>query len=205
MKHKLNFINGTLFFAVIFTMIVAFQISAQTDAPQAKRTKGKIIECQDNDMSCFIRAAKSCRQASLTNYTELAIFDYKFSQTVFYQIKGGTSGSCKLYLKILDWKAETIEVSDEEKEKIIQEMLAQGFTVKEKTAEEIKESEEMQKAAEKRMKDAIGTDGICTFKAANLAALFGRWKDGEFSSSDYSGPNCQGTYFTPANGFPKGF
>ena len=55
------------------------------------------------------------------------------------------------------------------------------------------------------MKDHIGTDGFCEFKAAQLTDLFKRWQAKEFSSNDYKGANCRGTYFSEANGFPKNF
>ncbi len=152
-------------------------------------------------MNCLIRAAEQCRRATLTNYVSQSLFDQKFSQTTFYEIKGGSVARCELYLKILDWRVETVEIPAAELEKIRRELIESGATITEMTAEKKKQAAEREARMEKRMKDAIGTEGICTFKAANLADLFERWQTGKFSSEDYKGANCRGTYFTPANGF----
>ena len=148
---------------------------------------------------------KTCRKATLTNNTVADLETDKFKQIVFYEIKGGSVDKCEFYLKILEWKVENVEMSAEDKVKMEKRLIENGWTATKKSAAQQKESDEMRKAMEKRMKDHIGTEGVCTFKAENLAALFERWKTGGFSSNDYKGANCRGTYFSEANGFTKGF
>lgn len=195
----------------VFSYFVKAKV-VKVEAAANSILSSKIIKCEDDDMSCFIRAAEKCKPATLTKNYRVAVFDTEISQIAFYEIKGGSRNKCQFYLKILDWQAKPHEFTEEEKEiikaeaeKIRKSILKNGGTVTELTEEEIKEREEtrkeIQKMTEKRMKDAIGTDGICTFKAANLAALFERWKDGNFSSSDLPKADCEGTYFSKENGF----
>lgn len=208
----LLFVLCLLFSALIFGFAKPESKKIKTDLMPMITKQNKAVECKDNDLECFIKAAKNCRAATLTNYAKAAVFDTEFSQTAFYEIKGGSREKCKFYIKILDWQVKKIELSEAEKEEIRKEFeklreqtLKNGGTVTELSEESKKELEENRVMTEKRMKDAIGTDGTCTFKAARLADLFERWKNGEFSSNDFKGANCRGTYFSEANGFPKGF
>lgn len=200
MKIPKNFFTR-IFAAVLLLFIFAVSPLAQTAPPNAAEDSKMIIDCQNNDMKCFIRATEKCQRATLTNYVSQTFFDQEFSQTTFYEIKGGRGNRCELYLKVLDWQVKTVELSEAEKEKIIRQMVGSGTTVREMTEEEKKQVAEREQSMKKRMSDVIGTDGTCTFKAANLAAAFERWNSGKFSSEDYKGANCRGTYFTPENGF----
>lgn len=61
------------------------------------------------------------------------------------------------------------------------------------------------KYTDERMKNTFGKDGVCTFSSEKLIALLGRWKNGRFSTEDFRGFGCKGTYFSPENGFREGF
>lgn len=161
------------------------------NSKQTSKQSVEMIKCGDDDKDCFIRAAKTCQPAAFT-HNETADFGANiFSKTDYYEIRGGGKDECRLYTKVLKWDVTP-------NEKWLAEMEKRG----EKPP---KVDEEMKAFNDKRMKDAIGTDGVCTFTTAKLAALFERWKKGSFSTSDYKGARCQGTYFTEANGFPEGF
>lgn len=62
-----------------------------------------------------------------------------------------------------------------------------------------------EKYTDERMKNTVGKDGICKFTSEKLFALLDRWKNGRFSTEDFRGFGCKGTYFSPENGFRDGF
>lgn len=173
--------------------------NADDGATDAMIKRGK------DDEDCFIAAAKTCQPASFTNYESVDLGDSVLSKTDYYEIRGGSADECKLYTKVLSWTAKPVEISEQEKKRKEKEFIEKGWTVKELTEAEKKDREEMRLAMEKRMSDAVGTGGICTFTTTKLVALLKRWKAGSFSSGDYKGAQCKGTYFTEANGFTKDF
>lgn len=188
---------GILFRSMKSTEAKSELLPAPTKSVETANSKddgtksGEMIKCDDDDDDCFIRAAKTCQPAAFTNNETVEMGANIFSKTDYFEIRGGDKDECKLYTKVLKWDVTP-------NEKWLAELQKRG----EKPPEV---DEEMKTFNDKRMKDAIGTDGVCTFAAAKLAALFEHWKKGSFSTSDYKGAHCQGTYFTEANGFPKGF
>ncbi len=54
-------VTGIVLLALISTSVIAQKKSKQLQKPSAK-----ILKCKDNDSDCFIRAANTCKKATLT-------------------------------------------------------------------------------------------------------------------------------------------
>ena len=112
-----------------------------------------------------------------------------FTKIDRFEIRGGGKEKCTLYLKVIEWKSEPN-----------QEWLKK---LKESGEEPPLVDDNIEAQTKKRMADMIGSEGECIFPADKLAALFTRWKDQSYSSEDYKGFGCKGTYFVPENGFTE--
>lgn len=185
-------------FTASCTMKNGTEAAAQSIMPSPTPTvleesvkKGENGKCDENDYDCFITAAKTCEPASVMISQTVDLGVTTIIGSDLYEIKGRDAKGCRLYRKVLVW-----EMKDNPE--FIEKMKSKGLELPER-------DEEISKMNEKRMKDAIGTDGICSFATERLAKLFEDWKDGSFSSEDFRGAKCKGTYFTPANGFVEGF
>ncbi|MEJ7848568.1 MAG: hypothetical protein WKF92_10820 [Pyrinomonadaceae bacterium] len=62
LKNAISLIGGCMFLSTLVSLDAIAQIKPK---PQQKPS-AKIVKCKDNDSDCFIRAANTCRKATLT-------------------------------------------------------------------------------------------------------------------------------------------
>ncbi len=138
------------------------------------------LDCGD-DYACMIGAAESCRPAQATVTTTIDMFGMLITTNSSYQILGLESDQCVFYLRT---GQQTIAFGDE----FVQQLRDNGVT-----------DEQIQQQLEEANRQAAtveGLDGTCRFhNSADLAALLGRWRDGQFSTEDWSTADCEGEMF----------
>lgn len=137
------------------------------------------IDCK-NDMDCFIRAAQTCRRASVTRTSSLSIFGITITPTWFIETRGKRAEQCTVYMR-----TEKVEAKINEATK--RSLLANGMTPA--------EFEEMSTAAEKHVHEGEGADGTCLFKTKDYVALLKRWNAGTYSTEDGKLGRCKGRMF----------
>jgi hypothetical protein len=138
-----------------------------------------LVDCKE-DMDCFIRAAQTCRRASVTRPASLTLFGMTTTSTAFIETRNKRADRCTVYMR-----TETVETKFDEAMK--RKLLANGMTPE--------DFEEMVAGAEKHAHDAEGADGTCLFKTRDYVTLLKRWKAGAFSTEDWKLGNCKGRMF----------
>lgn len=138
-----------------------------------------LVDCKE-DMDCFIRAAQTCRRATVTRTSSLSVFGITITPTWFIETRNKRAGQCTVYMR-----TEKVEAKINEATK--RSLLANGMTPA--------EFEEMSAEAEKHAHGGEGADGICVFKANDYLALLKRWNAGTYSTEDWKLGRCKGRMF----------
>ena len=126
----------------------------------------KILDC-NSDFDCFIEASKNCIPSKVLMSQSIQIFEVTEEVTSYLEIRGFDSEKCILYIRTQD-----IEL-----------------TFPTETSKEIVEEQES-------IYDQLeGKEGICNFSGENLTNLLRNWKEGNYSSEDFSSAECEGTMF----------
>lgn len=133
------------------------------------------------NFGCFNTAIKNCTLAKIISKDEQEIFGMTSKAAAVYEIRGKQGNTCIFYLKVTSGG---ISFSKE----AVQQMRDDGMTT-----EEIAQQE---KEANKAAQSLVGREGSCKFSnAADLLKVFSNWKEGKFSTADFSGMDCWGEYF----------
>lgn len=176
---------------VLLSALVSIDAKAQTKSNWFQKTSAKIIKCKDNDSDCFIRAAKTCRKATLQmDKPPIGLWNPNaphptYAQTLRYEIKGEKNGKCTFYSKI---EKSDVQYSEDF---ILFAMKDRGITRQEVEKELSEERQAYQRLA--------GRDGVCLFQTKKLVDILnGWWQKGggyKFSTKDFEGADCQGTLY----------
>jgi len=175
-KTALMIVACAFLFAAVTSDVTAQQKPKRLQKPQIK-----IISCKADDEDCFIQAAETCRKANVTITKSIDLFGmFTTTGTSYQEIKGGRNGNCTIYFR-------TEKVDVKFTEEFIRKMKVKGATQQQIEQAELK--------ANKNADLTEGMDGVCIYKTETLVALLKKWKDGNFSTSDWKGGNCRGTMF----------
>ncbi len=159
------------------SMQTGAHVTSQRATNAARRPAS--VDCK-NDMDCFIRAAQTCRKASVTRTSSLSIFGITATPTWFIETRNKRAEQCTVYMR-----TEKVEAKISETTK--RSLLANGMTPT--------EFEEMSTEVEKHAHEGEGADGICMFKTKDYVALLKRWNAGTFSTGDWKLGKCKGRMF----------
>ena len=140
------------------------------------------IEC-GIDFDCFIVASEDCSRSNVTHTStlNLSIFGILQTSTSYFELMGIELKKCVFYQRV-----ESINVTFTDE--MLQLLLSQNAT-----------QEEIDQAIQQANDEADimeGKDGTCRFDTDDLTAMFNRWKEGTYSSSDYENATCEGDLFT---------
>lgn len=179
-------IKRILLLVLASVLLVAAEINhtaAQAASQRATNSAGRLsIDCK-NDMDCFIRAAQTCRRASVTRTSSLSIFGITTTATWFIETRGKSAAQCTVYMR-------TEKVAAKISEATKRSLLANGMTPS--------EFEEMSTEAEKHAHEGEGADGNCLFKTKDYVAVLKRWNAGTYSTEDWKLGRCKGRMFPDA-------
>jgi len=191
MKNLKNAISLFVGFIMLLAL-VSPSVIAQKKSKQLQKPSAKILKCKDNDSDCFIRAANTCKKATLTMNKSLLekmmnpnVPNPTYTQTSRYEIRGKRNGKCTFFSKV-------------EKSDVIFSEDYIRYVMKEegKTRQEAEQIMSEQREASQQM---AGLDGVCSFQTEKLVALLNGWwqKDGgySFSTKDFEGADCQGKLY----------
>jgi hypothetical protein len=177
---------------MLLSTLASLDAIAQTKSKPQQKPSAKIVKCKDNDSDCFIRAANTCRKATLRMNKSLLekmlnpdIPHPTYTQMYRYEIRGAKNGKCTFYAKL-----EKADVTFSE-DYIRYVMKDEG-----KTRQKV---EQIMSQEKEGIQQTAGRDGVCSFQTKKLVAMLNGWwqKDGgySFSTKDFEGANCQGTLY----------
>ncbi len=168
--------------AWMLLITVSVDLIGQTKTKRRQTAQNKKTVCAETDEDCFIRAAETCRKASIRiTYSTITLNVFQTSGTTYREIRGGRNGNCTYFIKYEKFDVRFTE-------EYIQKLKKRG-----ETQEEIAQK---QREVSESGKSTAGKYGICTFKTERLVALLKKWKTGAFSyPDDWQGGNCRGTIF----------
>jgi hypothetical protein len=177
-------IKRPILLALATVLLFAAEIihtGAQVASRRATNSAGRLapVDCK-NDMDCFIRAAQTCRRASVTRTSSLSVFGITITPTWFIETRGKRAEQCTVYMR-----TEKVEAKISEATK--RSLLANGMTPA--------EFEEMSTEAQKHAHEGEGADGTCLFKTKDYVALLKRWNAGTYSTEDWKLGRCKGRMF----------
>jgi hypothetical protein len=151
----------------LFSIIALLLIVAGCNASGVK-------DCGE-DMECFTEAAENCDPATVTFSAELEMMGIRISSTAYQEIVGKEDELCV-------YKITTGDVEVELTEEALQQMLDMGLT-QEQIDEQIVMIEES--ASQEQMSQ------ICRVEPERLATVMSQWADGEYSTEDWTGMDCE--------------
>jgi len=175
---------------LVLLALLSPSVLAQKKSQRHGKPSARVVECKDNDTGCFIRAAHTCRKATLTMTKPLSMWNPAAPhpthiQVSHYGIRGSREGRCMFYSRV-----EKSDVTYGE-DYIRHVMSEEG-----KTRQEVEQTLSEERAA---FQQVTGRSGICLFQKERLVAMLNRWwqKDGgvSISTKDFEGANCQGTLY----------
>ncbi|MBP6859795.1 MAG: hypothetical protein KBC69_04230 [Candidatus Magasanikbacteria bacterium] len=166
-----------------FTPVISSSTSSNTTSKQL--TQLPVVNCGTSlnyqNFNCFNSAVKNCTLAKIISKDEGEIFGMFSKSAAVYEIKGRQGNECVFYLKVTDGSVSFTKEA-------VQQMLDSGMT----NEEVAQQQQESNKAA----RSLVGREGSCKFyNAADLLKVFSNWKEGNFSTADFSGMDCWGEYF----------
>lgn len=151
---------------------------ATTSIPSVGGTTAN--SCADNDISCFIAAAKTCSPASVEWTATINFLDI-FDQTTrsHLAIRGlNSSGKCSFSERVDNVNLAITSTTE-------QQAKAQGAT-------DAQIQQQLQ-ASNAQAKQSIGITTSCAFTTGYLVQMLTNWQKGNLSSSDLASGSCTAT------------
>ncbi len=103
LKNDISLVVGCM----LLSTLASLDAIAQTKSKPQQKPSAKIVKCKDNDSDCFIRAANTCRKATLRMNKSLLekmlnpdIPHPTYTQMYRYEIRGAKNGKCTFYAKL---------------------------------------------------------------------------------------------------------
>lgn len=148
--------------------------TAQTNASttKAENTAGP-IKCANNDLSCFIAAARTCSPASVEWSSTLDLFGAFIQTTKSNLVLGGMVSEKCSFSNRVDGVSLAIPSTT------IAQAEAQGIT-----AAQIQEQLQQSDA---QAQQSVGMTTKCTFTTSYLTQMLTNWSEGNLSSNDLKG------------------
>jgi|SRR3989338_8231699 len=172
---KLSWILGIIFIFVVGGVASLFLLFSGGGTKQNisnetnEGVSAAIIEC-GTDIDCFIDETYKCNLANLTYDFTVNLLGWIQDHSYYYEMKGGQSNSCVLYIKIKN-------VSGSYDDARIQHFLGNNMT-----QDEINQQEQEINGA---LRTTIGSNWTYTLKQKKLTQMFIDLKSGNFSSGDF--------------------
>jgi hypothetical protein len=153
----------------IVSIIAILFIATACNMPSASSTK----DCGE-DMECFTEAAENCDPAKVLFPIELEMMGILITSTSYQEIIGMEDDLCVFKIRS---EGVTVEFTEE----AVNQMLDMGLT-QEQIDEQIAMTQEQ--ANQEQLNQ------ICRVDADLFANVMGQWTEGEFSTDDWAGMDC---------------